>query len=246
MSAPAENIPVETTDVKTTAAETPQVAEEAKEEVAPPTEAPVVSGAEPGVKVTDETQTETSEVPKPDAPEVAAAEVAPGSPKNKNPGLLSKLLAPLRGALRSPRSPGKAISEAAPAAATTEEVHEPAPVTNDETPAEVQQAVAPAEPVEPAAEPASVAATEEEVPKAHAKTTRRLSARVTGFFRPKPNNKSGETSPLPLKVDENPPKIDEPTPVAPLENPDAEHVKAADEPKPESAPAPAPQVAATA
>lgn len=52
------------------------------------------------------------------------------------------------------------------------------------------------------------------------KAGRRLSARVTGFFKPK--HRPEETSPLPAKVDENPPKIDEPTPVAPLENPTEE------------------------
>jgi len=41
-----------------------------------------------------------------------------------------------------------------------------------------------------------------------------LSARVGEFFKSKPK----EVSP-PAKVDEAPPKIEEPTPVAPLENP---------------------------
>lgn len=47
-----------------------------------------------------------------------------------------------------------------------------------------------------------------------AKATRRLSARVTDFFKPKPKAEVA----TPAKVDENPPKIEEPTPVAPLED----------------------------
>jgi len=49
-----------------------------------------------------------------------------------------------------------------------------------------------------------------------------LSARVGEFFKPK----SREVS-HPAKVDEAPPKIEEPTPVAPLENPAADAVPAA-------------------
>ena len=68
------------------------------------------------------------------------------------------------------------------------------------------------------------------------------------FFKPK----KAETS-TPAKVDENPPKINKPTPVAPLENPAAptsveaipeETLLPAEEPKPEVPPA-APVVAAT-
>lgn len=47
------------------------------------------------------------------------------------------------------------------------------------------------------------------------RVARRLSARVGDFFKQKPKQ---EVS-TPAKVDEHPPKIDEPTPVAPLENP---------------------------
>lgn len=47
-----------------------------------------------------------------------------------------------------------------------------------------------------------------------AKVGRRLSSRVGDLFKPKKLE-----SPTTAKVDENPPKIDEPTPVAPLENP---------------------------
>jgi hypothetical protein len=72
-----------------------------------------------------------------------------------------------------------------------------------------------------------------------AKVGRRLSSRVGDLFKPR----KAET-PTPAKVDENPPKIDEPAPVAPLENPASTAVEAtesapapADEPKAEAPPA---------
>jgi hypothetical protein len=66
-----------------------------------------------------------------------------------------------------------------------------------------------------------------------AKVGRRLSARVNDFFKPKKT----ETT-TPAKVDENPPKIDEPAPVAPLENPATETAPApVEEPKVEAPPA---------
>lgn len=83
-----------------------------------------------------------------------------------------------------------------------------------------------------------------------AKIGRRLSARVGEMFKAK--HKSDVTSP---KTEEAPPKIDEPTPVAPLENPAAAgsskeaatSAPAADEEnKTEAPPAIAPVVAATA
>lgn len=77
-----------------------------------------------------------------------------------------------------------------------------------------------------------------------AKVGRRLSSRVGDLFKAKKT----ETT-TPAKVDENPPKIDEPAPVAPLENPastTAETAPApAEEPKTEVPPA-APVVAAAA
>jgi hypothetical protein len=57
------------------------------------------------------------------------------------------------------------------------------------------------------------------------KVGRRLSTRVGDFFKPK--SKSEVTTPP--KVAENPPKIDEPKPVAPLENPASEAAKVEDE-----------------
>jgi ABC-type uncharacterized transport system involved in gliding motility auxiliary subunit len=77
------------------------------------------------------------------------------------------------------------------------------------------------------------------------KVGRRLSARVGDFFKGKPK---AEVTP-PAKVDEHPPKIDSPAPVAPLENPATESA-AAPESKPaepiEPAPAATPVVAAAA
>jgi hypothetical protein len=74
-----------------------------------------------------------------------------------------------------------------------------------------------------------------------AKVGRRLSSRVGELFKPKKT----ETA-TPAKVDENPPKIDEPAPVAPLEHPATEAAPApVEEPKPEVPPA-APVVAAAA
>lgn len=82
------------------------------------------------------------------------------------------------------------------------------------------------------------------------KVSRRLSARVGEFFKSKPKAEVA----TPAKVDEHPPKIDEPAPVAPLENPASEPVAETEAPaapivedKPVETPAAAPAViAATA
>ncbi len=82
-----------------------------------------------------------------------------------------------------------------------------------------------------------------------AKVGRRLSSRIGDIFKPRKLETSTQA-----KVDENPPKIDEPTPVAPLENPAApastgpiteEAPAPVEDPKPEVPPA-AIVVAATA
>lgn len=81
-----------------------------------------------------------------------------------------------------------------------------------------------------------------------AKVGRRLSARVGDLFKARAKTEVA----APAKVDEHPPKIDEPEPVAPLENPatgDAPAAPAetkAEEPVAEVAPATAPVVAAAA
>ena len=66
------------------------------------------------------------------------------------------------------------------------------------------------------------------------KISRRLSARVGDFFKPKP--KSEHTTPA--KVDEHPPKIDKPETIAPLENPATEGAKVEEPAKPVEAAAP--------
>jgi hypothetical protein len=82
-----------------------------------------------------------------------------------------------------------------------------------------------------------------------ARVGRRLSSRVGDFFKAKPKT---EVS-TPAKVDEHPPKIDEPEPVAPLEHPAPESKSAPAAPAPpeivqpiETAPAASPIVAAAA
>lgn len=81
----------------------------------------------------------------------------------------------------------------------------------------------------------------EEKPKSP-KVGRRLSARVGDFFKPK--HKEPAVPAKVVEAEDAPPKIEEPTPVAPLENPAAEEgeaapaateAPAAEEPKPEAA-----------
>lgn len=71
------------------------------------------------------------------------------------------------------------------------------------------------------------------------KVGRRLSARVGDFFKTKPRSEIT----APSKVDENPPKIDEPVPVAPLENIASEEAKVEGSVKPLAEP---PVIIATA
>jgi len=154
-----------------------------------------------------------------------------------------------------PAADEPAKDEATPAPEAAE------PVKAEETPVEAVKETEPATETV-AAEPSSTteapAAKEEKVdqpekeeekkettPKA-IKVGRRLSSRVGHFFKPKQK----EDVATPAKVDENPPKIDEPAPVAPLENPvenkTEEAVAPTDESKSiEAAPA-APVVAAAA
>lgn len=87
----------------------------------------------------------------------------------------------------------------------------------------------------------------EEKPKSP-KVGRRLSARVGDFFKPK-----AKAEPTTPKVEENPPKLAESEPIAPLENPAAETAAAESTPAPEAteepkteAPPAAPVVAAAA
>ncbi|KAF8969967.1 hypothetical protein BDZ97DRAFT_176019 [Flammula alnicola] len=107
---------------------------------------------------------------------------------------------------------------------------------------------APAPEAAPAAEEVKEEKKEEKKEAKATKVGRRLSARVGDFFKAKPKPEVA----TPAKVDEHPPKIDEPAPVAPLENP-ASDPAAATETKPEepakpveAAPAATPVVAAAA
>jgi hypothetical protein len=81
--------------------------------------------------------------------------------------------------------------------------------------------------------PADKPATTERPTVKAAKVGRRLSARVGEFFKTKA--KAEPTTPA--KVDEHPPKIDEPAPVAPLEHPATESKEAAPAEAPASSPA---------
>lgn len=75
------------------------------------------------------------------------------------------------------------------------------------------------------------------------KVSRRISARVTDFFKIKKQEVN-----TPAKVDENPPVIDEPTPLPPLENPATDAPASTEPPAEASEPAPAvaPVIAAAA
>jgi len=150
-----------------------------------------------------------------------------------SPSFLSKLFSGLKGEKKpkAPKSPKKEKKK--------EEVEDTAEAPKD---AEVSAAEIPAEAVETVKEaesivaetatpevPAVVAEEVKEIttvaPKAEAKALkvgRRLSARVGDFFK----NKSKNEVTTPAKVDEYPPKIDEPEAIAPLENPASEAAKA--------------------
>lgn len=109
------------------------------------------------------------------------------------------------------------------------------PVKEAETPApaEAEAPVPEATPEEPKKEEEKKEEKKEEKEekggRSPLKISRRLSARVGEFFKPR----SKEVN-HPVKVDEAPPKIEEPAPVAPLENPAADSTPAtAEEPKKE-------------
>jgi hypothetical protein len=70
----------------------------------------------------------------------------------------------------------------------------------------------------------------EKSPSAAAKVSRRLSARVGDFFKAKKHDDKATAATSP-KVDEEAPKLEEPAPVAPLENPAAEEGAAKEETK---------------
>lgn len=131
-------------------------------------------------------------------------------------------------------SPADAKLEDQPAPEPVEPAPAPAPV---EVVKETDAPAPPPEPEVPVPDVAPVDGAPDKVvdkcekemkpSKSPARVARRLSARVNEFFKTKPK----EVHP-PAKVDEAPPKIEEPTPVAPLENPAADSAPAnAEEPQ---------------
>jgi hypothetical protein len=163
----------------------------------------------------------------------------------KSPNFLSKLLSGFKGEKKAkvPKSPKKEKKKEEVEATATEEA--PKETSATEAPVEAVETVKEAEPAVTETAEVPVVAVAEEVkkevrePPRGLKVGRRLSARVGDFFKPKP--KTEVTTPA--KVDEYPPKIDQPEPVAPLENPASEEAKV-EAAKPVEASAPV--VAATA
>ncbi|KAF8682647.1 Nucleotide-diphospho-sugar transferase [Rhizoctonia solani] len=184
------------------------------------------------------------ESPKPKSPGLFSkllapfkAEKKPKAPKSPKKEKKKEEVEPVVAATTEEAPKPEEVKEEAPVAeAAPTEPQEPS--TSEAAPAPVAEPVVaivePEDAVKSTETPAEEAAPATEAPKVEekkadekkleekkpSKAGRRLSARVTGFFKPK--HKPEETSPLPAKVDENPPKIDEPTPVAPLENPTEE------------------------
>lgn len=115
--------------------------------------------------------------------------------------------------------PYRFSSETAPAA--EEPAAEAAPADAAETPAEApKEEKVPAFYVHYAILPLKLLFQKEEKPKSP-KVGRRLSARVGDFFKPK-----ARAEPSTPKVEENPPKLAESEPIAPLENPAVEEAAA--------------------
>jgi len=185
-------------------------------EPAKPDESPAVT--ETPAPVVEETPQETPAAGTEDQKEAAKPAETEKAPKG--PGILAKLIAPFN-KKRGPKSPKRKEAET-----PVEEAPKP-----EETPATAEAvAEAPNDVTEPVKEsetpavdtPAVVAEPKEEKKEkekgsSKIKFTRRMSAVVGDYFR---KNKSDV--PATAKVDEHPPKIDEPTPVAPLENPASE------------------------
>lgn len=153
----------------------------------------------------------------------------------KSPSLLAKIMSSLK--VKGPKKEKKKEEVEATA------MEAPKEVPAAEVPAvaaEVPVVEMEAEPVATEAAAPEIAVVAEEVkeetpvvPKAEGKikamkVSRRLSARVGDFFSKKPK---AEVQ-TPAKVDEHPPMIDTPMPVAPLENPASEATKVEEPPKP--------------
>jgi len=191
---------------------------------------PAVTETAAVVEETVATETKVIEETKKEEEEVKAAST---QKRPKSPNLLSKLLAPFKNEkkVKAPKSPTKKEKEKDK---KKEEEEAETPVTEEapkpeETPAAAVDTAAdlpkdvseqPKDIETSAAETPAADAPKEEKYKGH-KFTRRLSARVGDLFR-----KTRSEVPTTARVDELPPKIDEPTPVAPLENPASKAVAA--------------------
>jgi len=219
--------PVEEVNAVETSPVVPQVA----------VEAPAAETSKEEAK-TEEPAPAAEATTEPIAEEGKAAESEVKRPKS--PGLLAKLQDILN-KVKVPKSPKKEKKkdeiEAPPAeepvpeaVADSSTVATEEPAKAEETPADAVKETETA-PTEASGEPAHEDHKEKKEDEKKARLARRLSSRVGDFFKPKAKTEVA----TPAKVDEHPPKIDEPAPVAPLENPATETAPAgaAAEPAPE-------------
>jgi len=253
------------TSVEAKAAEPTSVPESS----APTAEAPKTEEAPPA---TVPPQAEGAQDPSPEAApaasEVATEDTKPASETTaaetqkvpKSPSLLYRLLGPLKDKVKIPKKERK-MEDTKPEPSTEEHtkteavlpskaVTEEAPVPATETPAETS--TEPATTTDVSNEETKESSKEKKAERKDArqsavKVGRRLSSRVGEFFKPK----KAETA-TPAKVDENPPTIDSPPPVEPLEHPatassadNSGSAPAPEEPKTEAPPV-VPVVAAAA
>jgi hypothetical protein len=221
MSAPEPTAVAPVEEVKPTDA-TPAV-ETKVEEPAAITEVvdPVVEAS----PVTDAEPAATEEPPK----EETKPEAKEAGPK----GIFRKFFETVKGRVKSPKKEAlklpaddaQAPKEAVPDAPAVIDPPKDDAVVPEPSPEQTESAApVPATAPVPAAVPNEAEvkpAANEEKTALKAKIGRRLSARVGDFFKPK--SKSEVTTPL--RVAENPPMIDVPEPVAPLDNPASEAAK---------------------
>jgi len=214
------------------------------------TEAAAVAAVEP--TKTDETPaiTETPAAVVEETP-AAVTEETPAEDKKedakpaarpKSPGLLARLMGPFNKKSKGPKSPAKTKETETPVTEEASKVEETpaAAYVEPEAPKEVV-----AEPVKdtetPATETPVADVKEKDEKDKKSRFTRRLSTRVGDLFK-----KSKSEAPTSGKVDVNPPVLEEPTPVAPLENPASEGAGPAETPAEPSEPIPVePVIAAT-
>jgi len=228
MSAPDSAVEPTTVPVEEVKSDAPPVAVTVEPTVEEPAAATEAVEATPATDAPAVTEEPAKDEPKPE-------------PVSKSPTFLGKILNTLKGGEKKPKAPKSPKKEKKQEEAVTAAVEE-APKEAAKEPAAVETPVVQVSepPKEEAAEPVvtetpaattAVAPTEEDKPAAPQKgepkaikVGRRLSTRVADLFKAKPKSEVV----TPAKVDEHPPKIDEPVPVAPLENPatEAAEVKA--------------------